>query len=182
TDPHHTPTITQLSTSQPQKKQPRRKQRKDIEVSQPSSPIEHMVDETKNVESKILDLETTKTIQALEIDSLKRRVNKLKKKQKSKTRKLKRLYKVGLSAKVISSDDEASLGDQEDASKQERKILDIDANEDITLDSTHFDTDHDMFRVYDLHGDEVFVETQEPVVNAATTTSTISVNVDITLA
>ncbi|GKB82954.1 hypothetical protein Tco_0949849 [Tanacetum coccineum] len=81
------------------------------------------------------------------------------------------------------------FGDQEDASKQERKIYDIDADEDITLDSTHFDTDPDMFGVHDLHGDEVFVETKELVVNTATTTSTISVSaakdlsdVDITLA
>ncbi|GJZ23133.1 hypothetical protein Tco_0560592 [Tanacetum coccineum] len=129
-----------------------------------------------NLQKKALDLETTKTIQELEIDSLKRRVKKLEKKQKSKTHKFKRLYKVGLSAKVISSDDEASLGDQEDASKQGRKILNIDADEDITLDSTHFDTDLDMFGVHDLYGDEVFVETQEPVVNAATTTSTIPVS------
>ncbi|GKB02616.1 hypothetical protein Tco_0830705 [Tanacetum coccineum] len=99
------------------------------------------------------------------------------------------MYKVGLSAKVVSLDDEASLGDQEDASKQERKFYDIDVDEDITLDSTHFDTDPDMFRVHDLHGDEVFVETEEPVVNIATTTSTIPVSaakdlsdVDITLA
>ncbi|GJU78600.1 putative ribonuclease H-like domain-containing protein [Tanacetum coccineum] len=156
----------------------------------PSGPTEPMADETENVESipthsndpllsgedslklnelkeictnlqkKVLDLETTKTIQALEIDSLKRRVKKLEKKQKSKTHKLKRLYKVGLSAKVIFSDDEASLGDQEDASKQGRKILDIDADEDITLDSTHFDTDPDMFGVHDLH------------VSAATATTT----------
>ncbi|GJY40527.1 hypothetical protein Tco_0427797 [Tanacetum coccineum] len=38
------------------------------------------------------------------------------------------------------------------------------------LDSTHFDTDPNMFGVHDLHGDEVFVETQDHVVNAATTT------------
>ncbi|GJT74130.1 hypothetical protein Tco_1040855 [Tanacetum coccineum] len=109
----------------------------------------------------------------LEINSLKRRVKKLEKKQKSKTHKFKRLYKVGQSAKVISLDDEASLGDQEDASKLGRKILDIDADEDITLDSTHLDIDPDMFGVHDLHGDEVFVETQEPVINTDTTTSTI---------
>ncbi|GJZ42355.1 hypothetical protein Tco_0589241 [Tanacetum coccineum] len=130
-----------------------------------------------NLQKKVLDLETTKTIQALEIDSLKRRVKKLEKRQKLRTHKLKRLYKVGLSAKVISSDDEASLGDQEDASKQGRKILDIDADEDITLDSTYFDIDPDIFGVHDFHGDEVFVETQEPVVNAATTTSIIPVSV-----
>ncbi|GJX77858.1 hypothetical protein Tco_0324669 [Tanacetum coccineum] len=165
----------------------------------PSGPTEHMADETENVESvpthsndplldslklneliklctnlqkKVLDLETTNTIQALEIDSLKRRVKKLEKKQRLRTHKLRRLYKVGLSAKVISSDDEASLGDQEDASKQGRKILDIYADEDITLDSTHVDIDPDMFRVHDLHGDEVFVEIKELVVNVATTTTT----------
>ncbi|GJZ50186.1 hypothetical protein Tco_0604376, partial [Tanacetum coccineum] len=217
TDPHHTPTITQPSTSQPQKKQPRRKQRKDTEVSQPGGPTEPMADETENVESvpthsndpllscedslklnelmelytnlqkKVLDLETTKTIQALEIDSLKRRVKKLEKKKKSRTHKLRRLYKAGLSAKVISSDDEANLGDQEDASKQGRKILDIDADEDITLDSTHVDTDPDMFGVHDLHGDEVFVEIEEHVVNAATTatttaTTTVVDEVETTLA
>ncbi|GJX54708.1 putative ribonuclease H-like domain-containing protein, partial [Tanacetum coccineum] len=47
------------------------------------------------------------------------------------------LTRIG-SARVVSSD-EASLGDQEDASKQGRKILDIDADEDITLDNVHDD-------------------------------------------
>ncbi|GJS49009.1 hypothetical protein Tco_0599130 [Tanacetum coccineum] len=132
---------------------------------------------------KVLDLETSKTTQALEIESLKRRVKKLEKKQRSRTHKLKRLYKVGLSAKVVSSDDEASLGDQEDASKQGRKILNIDADEDITLDNTHVDTDLDIFGVHDLHGDEVFVEIEEPMVNAATTiTTTIVDEVEMTLA
>ncbi|GKC03102.1 hypothetical protein Tco_0994712 [Tanacetum coccineum] len=135
----------------------------------------------------VLDLEHTKTNQALEIDNLKRRVKKLEKKQRSRTYELRRLYKVGLSARFISSKDEG-LG-EEDASKPGRKIHDIDADEDITLDSTHFDTDLDMFGVHDLDGDEVFVETEEPVVNVATTASTIPVSVakdfsdiDITLA
>ncbi|GJY15228.1 hypothetical protein Tco_0385650 [Tanacetum coccineum] len=140
-----------------------------------------------NLQKKVLDLETTKIIQALEIDSLKRRVKKLEKKQRSRTHKLRRLYKFGLSAKVISSDDEASLGDLEDASKQGRKILDINADEEITLDSTHVNTDLDMFGVHDPHGDEVFVEIKELVVNAATTTTTtatktIADEVKITLA
>ncbi|GJV18498.1 hypothetical protein Tco_1367518 [Tanacetum coccineum] len=57
-------------------------------------------------------------------------------------------------------------------SKQGRKIYDIDADKDITLDSTHFDTDPDMFKVHDLHGDEVFVETEEPVENTRAITIT----------
>ncbi|GKC05658.1 hypothetical protein Tco_0997268 [Tanacetum coccineum] len=66
-----------------------------------------------------------------------------------------------------------SLKGSEEAEKNKRrKNLDIDADEDITLDSIHVDTDLDMFGVHNLHDDEVFVEIEEPVVNAATTTTT----------
>ncbi|GKC12455.1 hypothetical protein Tco_1009237 [Tanacetum coccineum] len=106
--------------------------------------------------TRVLDLENTKTSQAQEITSLKLRVKKLENKGGSRTHKLKRLYKVGRSRRVESSD-EASLGDQEDASKQER-IDDIDANEDIYLVNVH--RDEDMFRVNDLEGDEVVVESE----------------------
>ncbi|GJW96769.1 hypothetical protein Tco_0178577 [Tanacetum coccineum] len=60
-------------------------------------------------ENKVLDLEKTKTTQANEIASLKRRVKKLEKKRSSRTHKLKRLYKVGLTARVESSGDEKDL-------------------------------------------------------------------------
>ncbi|GJU15575.1 putative ribonuclease H-like domain-containing protein [Tanacetum coccineum] len=73
----------------------------------------------------------------------------------SRTHKLRKLYKVGRSTRVVSSN-EASLGDQEDASKQERKIHDIDDDEDITLENVH--DDDIMFDVSDLAGEEVFVE------------------------
>ncbi|GJS99622.1 ribonuclease H-like domain-containing protein [Tanacetum coccineum] len=256
TDPHHTPTIIQTSTSQPQRKQiPGKPKRKDTEIPQASGLIEPIADEavyterddslergattapsfdveqdsgninktqskatpnepsflgtssdggprrqetindtiaqtrSENVskfsgdpllvgvntpqsgedslklnelmelyttlQSKVLALETTKTTQALEINSLKKRVKKLEKKQRSRTHKLKRLYKVSLKARVESFEDEG-LG-EEDASKQGRKILDIDADEDITLENVH---DEDMFGVNDLDGDEVVVETE----------------------
>ncbi|GJU16910.1 putative ribonuclease H-like domain-containing protein [Tanacetum coccineum] len=54
----------------------------------------------------VLDLETTKTAQAKEIASLKKRVKKLERKRKSKTPGIKRLLKIGRSARVISSEDE----------------------------------------------------------------------------
>ncbi|GKD76109.1 hypothetical protein Tco_1334391, partial [Tanacetum coccineum] len=92
-----------------------------------------------NLQNRILDLEHTKTTQALEIESLKRRVKKLEKKQ--------------------------SLGEQEDASKQGKKIHDIDADEDITLENVH---DAEMFDVNDLHGDEVFIEKEVPVKEVST--------------
>ncbi|GKD48163.1 uncharacterized mitochondrial protein-like protein, partial [Tanacetum coccineum] len=75
------------------------------------------------LQQRVLDLENTKTTQAHEITSLKKRVKKLEIKKRSRTHSLKRLYKVGLSARIDSSDDEASLGDLEDASKQGGKFM-----------------------------------------------------------
>nr|GEV92194.1 hypothetical protein [Tanacetum cinerariifolium] len=107
-------------------------------------------------QTRVLDLETINTTQAMEIESLKRRVKKLERRKRSRTYGLKILYKVGLSARVESSADEG-LG-EEDASKQGR-IADIDANEDITFVSTH---DEHMFDVdQDLGGEEVFVSQQD---------------------
>ncbi|GKA93917.1 hypothetical protein Tco_0815903 [Tanacetum coccineum] len=102
------------------------------------------------LQNRVLDLEKTKTTQHNEIASLKRRVKKLEKKDRSRTHRLKRLYKVGLTARVESSDNEESLG--EDASKQGR-IDAIDADEEITLVSVH---DVNVFA-----GEEVFVAEQE---------------------
>ncbi|GJW32464.1 hypothetical protein Tco_0052496 [Tanacetum coccineum] len=86
------------------------------------------------LQNQVLDLEKTKTTQHNEIASLKRRVKKLEKKDRSRTHRPKRLYKVGLTARVESSDNEKSLG--EDASKQGRidAIDAIDADEEITWD------------------------------------------------
>ncbi|GJR47523.1 hypothetical protein Tco_1315626 [Tanacetum coccineum] len=163
TDPQHTPTTIQPSTSQPQLKQrSRRPKRKDNEIPQPGGPTYNVADEgsgprrqdtmrdtiartrfknmseTSNdslltrvntprsdedrlklnklmefctkLQQRVLDLENTKTAQAQEITSMKLRVKKLEKKGGSRTHKLKRLYKVGRYARVISSN-EASLGD-----------------------------------------------------------------------
>ncbi|GKE45590.1 hypothetical protein Tco_1472874, partial [Tanacetum coccineum] len=101
----------------------------------------------------VLDLEKTKTTQAEEILSLKRRVKKLEQKKRSRTYGLKRLYKVSLTVRVESSRDKEILG--EDASKQGR-INAIDANEDITL--VNDQDDANMFDVNTLTGDEVLAE------------------------
>ncbi|GJW14853.1 hypothetical protein Tco_0018986 [Tanacetum coccineum] len=132
TDPHHTPTIIQPSP-QPQKKQkPRKPKRKDTQIPQSSGPTEHVADEAVYKElDDILDLEKTKTTQAEEIVSLKRRVKKLEQKKRSRTYGLKRLYKVGLTARVESSRDEESLG--EDASKQGDKSEPEVAVKDVNL-------------------------------------------------
>ncbi|GJR09600.1 putative ribonuclease H-like domain-containing protein [Tanacetum coccineum] len=113
------------------------------------------------LQNRVLDLEKTKTTQHNEIASLKRRVKKLDKKIRSRTHKLKRLYKVGLTARVESSDNEESLG--EDASKQGR-IDAMDADEEITLVSVQ-NVDENMFDVNVLDGEEVFVAEQEVAAN-----------------
>ncbi|GKC82262.1 hypothetical protein Tco_1137979 [Tanacetum coccineum] len=51
TDPHHTPTITQLSTSQPQKTQkPRKPKRKNTQVPQPSGSSDNVTDKAVHKE------------------------------------------------------------------------------------------------------------------------------------
>nr|GEY65788.1 hypothetical protein [Tanacetum cinerariifolium] len=122
-----------------------------------------------NLQTQVLDLENTKTNQANKIDSLKKRVKRLKKRNRSRTHKLKRLYKVGLTAMVESLNNEQSL--DKDASKQGRRISDIYADEGTTLVSTQDDAE--MFDVNDdVGGEEVFVARKiekviEEVVDAA---------------
>nr|GEW52786.1 hypothetical protein [Tanacetum cinerariifolium] len=114
------------------------------------------------LQQRVFDLDTTKTTQALEIESLKRRVKKLERRKRSRTHGLIRLYKVGLSTRVESFEDEG-LG-KEDASKQER-IADIDSNEDIYLVNVH--KDKDIFGVNDLDGDEVIVKDADMLFDVA---------------
>ncbi|GKD11506.1 hypothetical protein Tco_1195913 [Tanacetum coccineum] len=142
-----------------------------------------------NLQTRVLDLEKKKTTQHNETDSLKRRVKKLEKKDRSITHKLKRLYKFGLTTRVESSGDEEDLG--EDASKQGRRINAIDADEDITLVNVQDNVDNEMFDVNVLNGKHVFVAGQnanvvEEVVDAAqvsTAATTVTITTEeITLA
>ncbi|GJU58475.1 hypothetical protein Tco_1236241 [Tanacetum coccineum] len=188
TDPYYTPTIIQPSTSQPQRKQrPMKPKRKDTEIPQSSGPTDNVADEVVNEEmddrtssgggpshketmGDTIAQTRSKNVSKLsndpllaranEITSLIRRVKKLERRNKSRTHRLKRLYKVGSSRRVESSYEEC-LG-EEDASKQGR-IADIDADAGINLVSTHFDVDTYMFGVHDLVGDEVVVESEVAV-------------------
>ncbi|GKB95387.1 hypothetical protein Tco_0981524, partial [Tanacetum coccineum] len=201
------------------------KQRKETEDPQLSGPIELVTDDTENVASvpthsndpllsgedrlklnelmelctslsqRVLALETTKTNQALEIDSLKRRVKKLEKKKGSRTHRLRRLYKVGRSARLVSSEDEG-LGNQEDASKQGRKINEIDQDAKVTLvdetqrrygDNLMFDTgvldnEQDMAEK-EVDMAEKDVSTVDPVTTAGevvTTTNVVVTTAEVT--
>nr|GEW36151.1 hypothetical protein [Tanacetum cinerariifolium] len=161
TDPHHTPTIIQ-PPSQPQKKQqPRKPKRKDTQLPQPSDPIKNVADEA--VHKELGDSLKTKTTQHNEISSLKRRVKKLEKKNRSRTHRLKRLYKVGLTTMVESSNNEKSLG--KDASKL-RRIDAIDADEEIALVNVQNDYDKEIFDVNVLDAKRAEEKRNKPLTKA----------------
>ncbi|GJR96681.1 putative ribonuclease H-like domain-containing protein [Tanacetum coccineum] len=79
-------------------------------TEEPSMQVKELMDFCTKLQQIVLDLENTKISQAQEITSLNKRVKKLEKKGGSRTHKLKRLYSVGRSTRVVSSEEE-SLGD-----------------------------------------------------------------------
>nr|GFA67714.1 hypothetical protein [Tanacetum cinerariifolium] len=135
------------------------------------------------LQKKVLDLKDelkrTKIAQQSNIDGLERRVKKLKKKHRSRTHKLKRLYKVNLTARVISSSDDEAL-DREDTSKQGR-IDEIDADKNIAL--MLIDTVVDVAQVTTAI-DDVSVSAAEAIVTTALTITaeSIKINVKVTQA
>ncbi|GJW37582.1 hypothetical protein Tco_0060502 [Tanacetum coccineum] len=201
-------------------------EQKETEDPQLSGPTEPITDDTKKVASvpthsndpllsgedrlklnelmelytslsqRVLDLEKTKTSQAAKITELKKKVKKLEKKGGSRTYRIRRLYKVGRSARVVSSEDEG-LGDQEDASKQRRKINEIDQDAEVTLvdetqgrysDNLMFDTgvldnEQDMAEK-EVDMAEKDVNTADPVTTAGevvTTTNVVVSTAEVTI-
>ncbi|GJV14661.1 hypothetical protein Tco_1359984 [Tanacetum coccineum] len=72
TDPHHTPTIIQPSTSQPQRKQrPKKPKRKDTETPQSSGPTDNVADEAiyEKMDDSLERVATTATSLDVEQDS-----------------------------------------------------------------------------------------------------------------
>nr|GEU28959.1 reverse transcriptase domain-containing protein [Tanacetum cinerariifolium] len=124
---------------------------------------------------------TTKTIQAMEIKSLKRRVKKLERRKRLRTHGLKRLYKVSLSAKVEPSKDEGLV---EEDDKDIFGVNDSDGD-DVIIEDTKM-----LFDVAnDLRGKEVFVLQEVPLkevsaiidvdeVNAVSTATTTTTKID----
>ncbi|GJV75736.1 retrovirus-related pol polyprotein from transposon TNT 1-94 [Tanacetum coccineum] len=153
TDSNQIPIVDQPSTSsKPKKKQKsRRKQRKEAEVSHDETEHEESVPTPSNDPlpsgedimqlTDLMVLCTKLQKQVLDLENA-------------------RLSKVGAARRVESFEDKDSLGDQEDPSKQGRNKADIDQDLNVTLiDETQGKlNDEDMFRVYDLHGEEVIVE------------------------
>ncbi|GJU94819.1 hypothetical protein Tco_1319575 [Tanacetum coccineum] len=178
TDSTQIPIIDQPSTSsQPKKKQKsRRKQRKEAETAHAETEEEEHFNTPSNdplpsgedsmqlnelmalctqLQQQVLDLEKAKSDQAIEIASLKKRVDKLEKRRQLRTTRLTRFKKLGTARRVKSSN--AGLGAQEDASKQGRSIEDIDADAEVTLVNEQQNEDL-MFDTGVLDDDEVFVD------------------------
>ncbi|GJS83660.1 hypothetical protein Tco_0750201 [Tanacetum coccineum] len=99
-----------------------------------------------------------RNLQAKEIASLKKRVKQLEKRKKSRTSGLKRLRKVGSASRGESSND-VSLGAQEDASKQGRKIANLDADAEVTL----------IDETQERYDEEIIVEKEVSLLNPITT-------------
>ncbi|GJS80750.1 putative ribonuclease H-like domain-containing protein [Tanacetum coccineum] len=151
--------------------------------------LHELINLCTKLSDRVLALETTKITQALQIASLKSRVKQLEKKASNRTHKFKRLYRVGSTRRVESSNDEG-LGSQEDASKQGRSIEDIDKDAEVSLvDETHGRSDDTkMFDTYALIGNEVFAkndmtEKEHDVipkeVNAAKTLTTAGITIPV---
>ncbi|GJX54609.1 hypothetical protein Tco_0282978 [Tanacetum coccineum] len=107
------------------------------------------------LQQQVLDLEKAKSDQAIEIASLKKRVDKLEKRRQLRATWLIRFKKLGTPRRVKSSN--AGLGAQEDASKQGRSIEDIDVDAEVTLVNKQQNEDL-MFDTGVLDDDEVFVD------------------------
>nr|GEV28248.1 Gag-Pol polyprotein [Tanacetum cinerariifolium] len=199
---------TQPSTSQPKKKlTPRRGQRK---ATQPSGSLKHVPNESSDppltriltlgsgedkmqhhelmeiytkLSDRVLTLEQIKTTQAAEIEKLKKRVEKLEEEKKKRTHGLKRLHKVRVSVKVVSSDEEG-LDSQEDASKMNDQKMIIDMIVDLPREEVVVNKEAEYVQeVVDKVVKDINAAWIETAVTTATQVSTAPVTlVELTLA
>nr|GEX36340.1 hypothetical protein [Tanacetum cinerariifolium] len=132
-----------------------------------------------NLQKREIELENTKTVQAQEISSLKRRVKRLEKKRRLRTHRLKRLYKIGLSARVESSTEEQSLGEN-DASKQGRNIANINKDAEITLvdETTKDQRRYDDQEMFDTKIEDITTAGIKETVSTAALITTANVTPD----
>ncbi|GJU36708.1 retrovirus-related pol polyprotein from transposon TNT 1-94 [Tanacetum coccineum] len=116
--------------------------------------LKELMDLCTKLSDRVLDLETTKTAQAKEIASLKKRVKNMERKRKSKTSGM-NLFKIGTSSR-------RSLG-EEDASKQGRNLKQ--GKQSSIFEESDFDDEG-----FDANMDEVFKDVKgdaEQVISAA---------------
>ncbi|GJY02862.1 putative ribonuclease H-like domain-containing protein [Tanacetum coccineum] len=118
----------------------------------------------------VLDLEKAKDAQAKEIAALKKRVQRLERKKKSRTTGLKRLKKVGLSRRVESSKDQESLVDE----TQERQ------DDDLMFDTGVLDTNEIPVEAKIDEKDEQSTKLDDSTASEAVTTASVEGSVALT--
>nr|GEW85421.1 hypothetical protein [Tanacetum cinerariifolium] len=132
----------------------------------------------QSLQEQVFNLQEAKDAQSKEITALKKKVSKLLKWRKSRSRGLRRLMKIGSGRRVKTPLEKGSLGAQEDASKHRRMI---DQDDEITLDvdTQGRKNDDEMFGVDDLSGEEVVTtvadKSVKPTIPAAATKVTTAV-------
>ncbi|GJU54797.1 hypothetical protein Tco_1228511 [Tanacetum coccineum] len=173
TNPHHTPTITQPSTSQSQKKEkPRKPKRKDTEVPQLSGPTDNVTDEAVYEEMDDCLERAATTATSLDAEQDRGNINKTQSKttlnepsslgtsSDSGPRRQKTMgdtiAQTGFeNVSKLSNDPLLARGNTLQSGKDSLKLKEL-----MELFSTHFDANIDMFGVHDLVGDEVVVENE----------------------
>ncbi|GKD21802.1 hypothetical protein Tco_1223505 [Tanacetum coccineum] len=210
TDPHHTPTIIQPSTSQPQKKQKPRKPRKDTQIPQSSGPTDNVADEAVNEEMDDSLERAATTATSLDAEQDRGNINKTQSKATpnepssigtSSGGSPRRQETMGdtndslLAGVNTPRSDEDSLKLKELmelCTNLQNRVIDLEKSKtsqaqeitNIYLVNVHID--EDMFRVNDLEGDEVIVETEvdhEVVVETEVAYKDVNLSVDeVTLA
>ncbi|GJR75726.1 hypothetical protein Tco_0088091 [Tanacetum coccineum] len=99
-----------------------------------------------------------KTTQQNEIASLKRRVKKLEQKKRSRTHRLKRLHKVGMSRRVESSGDEDSLVDEESDFARRKDEANVNLIKEWDDIQAKIEGDHELARRLQAEEQERFAE------------------------
>ncbi|GKF08390.1 hypothetical protein Tco_0042614, partial [Tanacetum coccineum] len=137
----------------------------DSPEQEPTHPSPH---DSPLTNRKVDALEKDKLAQATKILILKKRVENLEKRRKSKPLVLRRLRKIGFATRVESLE-EASLGVEENASKQGGVISDINADAEISLvdETQRLDDDLIFDTTTDLGGEEVVVKPAETGVSVS---------------
>nr|GEV08407.1 xylulose kinase-1 [Tanacetum cinerariifolium] len=148
-----------------------RKQRKETEVSH-----DELEDEDHVPTPSSDSLPSAKAAQAKEIAGLNKKVSKLNKWRKSRSRGLRRLKKIGSGRRVKSPIDKDGLGAQDNASKQGRVIKEINQNAEIALDTETLGrtNNNEMFRVNDHAREELVMENTTGVKDSAAPTTDVT--------
>ncbi|GJX31909.1 hypothetical protein Tco_0241764 [Tanacetum coccineum] len=197
-----TPITIQPSTSKPQKKQSRRKQKKTTAVPYPSDSTDDvpnedsmpthsndpllsgedrlkltdLMDMCTKLSKRVLDLEHTKTAQAQEITNLKLRVKKLENKVRLRTHKFKRLYK-GRSIEDIDKDAEVSLVDETHGRSDDAEMFDTDAliGNEVCAENDMIEKDQDVIPKKVSTTAPSTTVVSPPVITKSTATTTPSI-------